>query len=181
MSCDSAIGWDELVAYWALDLSETDVARIDVHLMGCAECTATSARVAAVVGAMRAAIPPVVTRAFVEELKSRGLAVRENVFSPDERKAVVFAAELDLLIHRLTGLDLSNTRRVELVVRSESSGEVLLVHPNAPFDAHEGVLIACQRHFASQPADTVFEVRAVQASGAEQRATYPIPHFFQTA
>jgi hypothetical protein len=181
MSCSNPIEWEALVAYWAHDLSEAEVERVDAHLIGCAVCTQTSARVAAVVGAMRAAIPPVVTRALIEKLVGQGVSVRENVFLPHERKTVVFGPGVDLLIHRLSGLDLSNTRRVEVVVRSESTGAILLEHPNAPFDAREGVLIACQRHFEAFAADTVFELCAVEASGAEQRATYAIPHVFQRA
>jgi hypothetical protein len=53
---------------------------------------------------------------------------------------------------------------------------VLAESPKAPFDRHEGVLIACQQHFRHLPPDVVFEVRAIEPSGAQRTAVYIIPH-----
>jgi hypothetical protein len=179
MSCSSPVTWEDLVAYWARDLAAADVDRIDEHLMGCGLCLAESARVFAVVEAVRVFVPPVVTRATLETLRERGLRIEENMFAPGERRPVVFGRGIDLLIHRLSGLDLSDVRRVRVTVRVESTGDVLHEEPDAPFDAHEGVLIACQRHYATLPPDTVFEVRALEPSGAERTAVYTIPHVFE--
>jgi hypothetical protein len=179
MSCSNAVSWEDLVAYWAGDLAPADVDRIDEHLMGCSVCSAESARVSAVAGAVRVLIPPVVTRATVANLRAQGLRIEENAFAPGQRKSVVFPSRIDLLIHRLVGLDLSNVERVHVTVRIESTGDVLIESPNAPFDAHDGILIACQRHFAALPPDIVFDVRAIEASGAERTAVYSIPHVFQ--
>lgn len=179
MSCSSPISWEDLVAYWAGDLAPSDVARIDEHVMGCESCSAESARVGALAVAIRQLIPPVVSRARLEGLRARGLRIKENEFAPNHRKPVMFPGGIDLLIHRLAGFDLSNAQRVRVVVRAESSGEVLFEDPNAPFDPHEGILIACQEHFRALPPDTVFEVHAIEASGAERTATYVIPHVFE--
>jgi anti-sigma factor RsiW len=179
MSCPSPISWEDLVAYWAGDLAPADVDRIDEHLMGCGPCSAESMRVSTLARALHALIPVVVTRAMLETLRAQGLRVEENTFAPGQRQPAVFASEIDLLIHRLAGLDLSATRRVRVTVRVESTGEVLAEVPDAPFDVHEGVLIACQRHYRTKPPDTVFEVRAIEPSGAEQTAVYTIPHVFQ--
>jgi hypothetical protein len=179
MSCSSPISWEDLVAYWAGDLAPAEANRLDEHLMSCGACSAESARVSAIVEALRTVIPPVVTRAALGNLRARGLRIAENTFTPGERKSAVFPPGIDLLIHRLAGLDLANAQRVRVTVRVESTGEVLIEVPNAPFDVHEDILIACQRHFATMPPDTVFEVRAIEASGAERTAVYTIPHVFQ--
>jgi hypothetical protein len=135
--------------------------------------------VSAVVEALRAFIPPIVSRTKLETLRARGLRIEENTFLPGQRQSVVFAPEIDLLIHRLTGFDLSNAERVRVAVLVESTGDLLFEDPNAPFDPNEGVLVACQRHFAALPPDTVFEVRAIEVSGAERKAVYTIPHVFE--
>jgi hypothetical protein len=156
-----------------------DVVRIDEHLIGCETCTAESEHVSAIVKALRAFVPPIVSRAKLESLRARGLRLEENTFAPGQRQSVVFGAGIDLLILCLAGLDLSSAQRVQVTVRVESTGELLFEDPNAPFDRYEGVLIACQRHFAALPPDTVFEVRALDESGTEHTAVYTIPHVFE--
>jgi hypothetical protein len=103
--------------------------------------------------------------------------LEENSFTPGVRKPVVFAPGVDLLIHRLTGLDLSHAEQVRVTIRDESTGDVLFEHPSAPFDPKEGVFIACQQHYAASP-DTVFEVCARDAAGAEHTGIYTILHVF---
>lgn len=178
MSCATRVSHDELVRYWAGDLTPSELERIDEHLMGCEPCSAESARLSAVVEALRALIPPSITRAKLERLRAQGLRITENTFAPGAREQLVFSSETDLLIHRLTGLDLTRVERVSLTVRAESTGQVMMEEPNAAFDVEEGVLIACQRHYAVLPPDTVFELRAREASGAERTATYTILHVF---
>lgn len=179
MSCRTPLSSEELVAYWANDLAPGDVDRVDEHLMGCESCSAESGRIAAVAEAVRVFVPPVVTRAMLTRFRGEGMRIDENTFAPGMRQSVVFRAGTDLLVHRLVGLDLSSAERVRVTVSVESTGEVMMEVPDAPFDASEGVLIACQRHFASLPPDVVMEVRAVEASGAEHRAVYTIPHVFE--
>lgn len=178
MSCAAPLSFDTLVAYWAGDLPPLEADPIDEHLIGCATCTAAATRLASVVQALRELIPPVVDRATVERLRAAGTRIQENSFFPDQRQSVVFPAGLDILLHRLVGIDLADAERVDVTVRSESTGQILAEVPRAPFDATEGVLIACQVHFRDMAADTVFEVRAITHSGAERVAIYTIPHTF---
>jgi anti-sigma factor RsiW len=178
MTCLTPIAWEDLVLYWAGDLAPEKTERLDEHLMGCAACSAQSARVAAVVQGVRELIPPVVTRASLARLRARGTRIEENTFFPG-RQSVVFHSGVDLLVHRLAGADLSGAARVRVAVRVESTGALLVEDPNAPFDAKDGVLIACQRHFADLPPDVLFEVTAIDASGTERTARYAIPHVFE--
>ncbi len=160
-----------------------DAARLDAideHLMGCAECSARSSRLSAVTEALRLMIPPVIDHVHLETLRARGYCIVDNPIAPDERRNVTFAAQTDLLIHRLQGLDLSATERVGVTITVEETGAVLLAVPSVPFDRDSGeVLVACQRHFAAFPPNIVAEVRAHGAAGAVVVARYPIPHVFE--
>ena len=60
--------------------------KVDEHLFGCAACTATSARVAAVTEAVREALPPVVSRARVDKLRASGLRL-----TPQQRQQQLVA------------------------------------------------------------------------------------------
>ncbi|HTA88690.1 MAG TPA: hypothetical protein VK745_03920 [Polyangiaceae bacterium] len=164
--------------YWANDLALAQAEGIEEHLMGCESCSAESARVSAVAEGVRGLIPPVVSRAALGQLRARGVRIAENTFAPGHQP-VVFPRGVDLLVHRLAGFDLSKAERVRVAVRIESTGALLVEDPNAPFDAQDGVLIACQKHFAELPPDVLFEVTAIEATGAERTARYSIPHAFE--
>jgi len=178
--CAAPIGWEALVAYWSNDLDAGEIDRIDEHLMGCDPCSAESARVAAVAGAVRAVLPPFVDHARLEGLRARGLRIRENPIQPDERRVVTFSADIDLLIHKLRGLDLTEATNVGIAMTVEETGELMLAEPSVPFDRDSGeVLIACQVHFAAYPPNVVAEVRTTDATGATRTTRYPIPHIYE--
>ena len=177
--CESAISFETLVAYWASDLPPSDSESVEVHLMGCASCTATSASVAAIVQAIGAQIPPVVSRDDVTKLRARGLRVVDNIVRLGERKDAIFPPHTDILIHRLGGLDLSRVTRVGVTVKVGETAEVIFQTDDAPFDREAGeVLIACQRHFSVYPPNIVFEIRSHDASHGETLAVYEVPHVF---
>ena len=180
-ACARPIAFETIVAYWASDLSIQEAEAFEAHAMACAECTAASERVAAVTEAFRNLIPPLIDARELETLRASGLQIEENRMVPGERKEVRFRAGLDMLIHRLGGLDLSRAERVRVVVRVESTREVLLENPRAPFDRASGeVLVACQAHFAAFPPDVLIEVEAIEPDGSSSRASYPIPHHFES-
>jgi len=147
MTCSNPIAWATLVDYWAGELDDDATAALEEHLFGCADCTAASARVAAVTEAVRAALPLVVSRRHVEQLRAHGTRVRENAFVPGDRREVEFSSETDLLIHRLAGLDLTGAERVGLRVTAESTGALISEVDPVAFDPSGGeLLVACQRH-----------------------------------
>jgi hypothetical protein len=179
-TCSSALSWDELVAYWAGDLGDDATAAADEHLMGCASCSAQSARVAQVTETLRAAIPPLLTRAALDHLAAKGLRIREMPFVPGERKEGRFPRDCDLLIFRLGGLDLTAATRVAFRLRTEGLPDAIVETEDAPFDRHTGeVLLACQRHYAGLPPNAVAEVHVRDAAGREQSAEYTIEHVFE--
>ncbi len=172
---------EELVGYWADDLTPTEVDRLDEHLMGCPTCSMASTRIWSITEALRSLIPPFVDHAALDALRARGHRIRENPIQPDIRRQVVFDRVTDLLIHKLEGLELRDATSVGVVVSVEESGDVLLEEPNVPFDPASGeVLVACQPHFARLPPNIVVEVRIRNASGPDTLSRYPIPHIFES-
>jgi hypothetical protein len=102
--------------------------------------------------------------------------------APGTRREAIFQPGVDILIHRLYGLDLARAERVQLSVRVESTGDVLFEEHFAPFDRERGeVLVACQRHFSSLPPDIAFDVRAHDPSGRVSLTTFTVPHRFSPA
>jgi anti-sigma factor RsiW len=179
MTCQDPVSWATLVDYWAGEQDELATVALEEHLFGCADCTATSARVAAVTEALRAAIPPVISRRRVDQLRARGTRVLENDFAPGERREVQFSPDADLLVHRLGGLDLTGAQRVGFQITAESTGALIATVEEAPFDPAEGaVLVACQRHYAAMPHDTVMAVSIHRPGAAARIATYTILHRF---
>ena len=181
-TCSTPIAWETLVAYWAADLPGTELDALEEHLLGCASCTAASARVAAVTEGIRKLIPPVLDRARLDRLRARGLRIVENPVAPGERKECVFPVGVDILLHRLGGLTLRDTKVLGLKVLVESTRDVMFEFPDVPFDARSGeVLVACQRHFETLPHDVMFEVSTRDALGREERIHYSVPHRYETA
>jgi hypothetical protein len=179
MRCKAPITWEALVDYWAGDMPASETDRVDEHLFGCDACSAESARFARLAQALRSAIPAVISAEQMRDLHARGLVVEENVVPAGARREVVFKANVDIMVHRLGGLDLSQVERVHVTVRSESSGGVMHEEHFAPFDRERGeVLIACQRHFEAMPRDVMFDVHAHHASGASSLTQYFVPHVF---
>ncbi len=177
--CAAPLSWEQLVNYWAGELDSAVEAAVEEHLIGCAACTATSASVAAMTEALRAELAPLLTADAVERLRIKGLRIAENPMLPAERKQVPFPADVDLLIHRLGGLDLSRATRVSFSLRIEESDQLVVEIDDAPFDRDAGaVLLACQHHFDVLPPNTVARVRARDDRGIVTVAEYTILHLF---
>jgi hypothetical protein len=179
--CPAPLPWDTLVDYWAGDLPRADSDRVDDHLFGCPTCADAALRVGAMAETLRDLLPPAVSRARLNALRAAGVRLQENVFWPGERRPVVFEDDAELLIHRLAGLDLAGADHVSLRVVVESTGDCLVALDAVPFERDEGaVLIACQRHFASLPPDTRFElaVHAPSPAASQTDVAYTILHQF---
>lgn len=176
------LAWAELVNYWAGDVSGEVGAGYEEHLFGCQACSALSARVAALTETLRVLIPPALTPEQLELLRVRGLTIVDNPMQPGERREVVFPARADILLNRLCGLSLERAARVDFVMRSEQTGDVIGAIDDVPFDREQGaVLIACQKHFAVFPPDTVAEVRVHLADGGDYLTTYTVLHRFESS
>ena len=179
--CTRPLTWAELVDYWAGDVPADQVGAVDEHLMACAQCTAESMRIAAITETVRGFIPPIVTDELLAVLRRRGLTVRDNAMRPGERKEVVFPSAVDLLIHRLSGMPLDDAERVQFRLLAESTGQLLVDVHDVPFDRAAGtVLIACQKHYAAYPPDTIADIHVHDRSGRETVHRFTILHRFES-
>jgi hypothetical protein len=177
--CAAPVAFADLVAYWAGDVDAAAGEQLEEHLMGCAACTRASARVAALSERLRALVPPLLSRAKLQQLQRKGLRIVENPMRPGERREVLFPRGVDILLHRLGGLDLAQATQVRFVLRAEGSEQTLLTVEEAPFDRDAGeLLLACSLHYAAMPPDTVAEVRATDVHGDETLTAYTILHRF---
>jgi len=177
--CQAPIPWDVLVEYWARETFLEELDALELHLLSCEACSASSARIAAITETFAGMVPPVIDAAKLANLRNRGLRILENPVRRDERREVFFPRDVDILLHRLRGLDLRDTRAVQIRVLREGTGNTLLDIGDVPFDRDQGeILVACQRHFSEFPHDVIFEVLAEQRSGAVERVHYPVPHRF---
>jgi hypothetical protein len=177
---DQHLDWASLVDYWAGDLAPDVELAHDEHLFGCEACSRLSASVAVLTETLRDLIPPLITPERLAKLAARGLTILENPMQPGDRREVVFPKHVDILLHRLGGLDLANATHVTFVMRVEGTNDVLSTVLEAPFDRASGtVLVACQQHFAAFPPDTVAEVHVHAADGCEHLSTYTILHRFE--
>lgn len=179
-TCTRPIDEQALVDYWAGDLSDAEVDAIDEHLMGCGACTASSARIAAISAALRENVPMIVRAGDLARLSARGLRIVENTFHPGDRREVVFPSDVDLLVHRLAGLDLTHASRVSFSMTVEGTGQVLGGAEDVPFDQDAGaVLVACQRHYAHMPPDNVATISVHAHDGSRRDYRYTLMHVWR--
>ena len=180
--CGTPLSFETLVAYWASDLPAAETDAVDLHVFGCAACAAASERIGTITEGIRASISPFISAGQVDRLRAQGLRIEENPVRPGQTAPALFRTGVDLLVHRLGGLDLARADRVRVTVSSESSGEILMESPTVPFEAGAGeVLIACQRHFGDQARVVVFQVSVLEAGVERASETYVIPHIFEPA
>jgi hypothetical protein len=178
-SCAHPIGWETFVAYFAGDLPSAIEAATEEHLMGCSGCAALGDRVASVTEAIRRTLPPVVGPEDLARLRARGARLKENPVQPGERSSAVFSRDVDVLLHRLGGLDLKNADRVALRLRPEGSDQHFLALPSVPFDATSSeVVIACSPHYAVFPPNIVAELD-IHRGDVVTSVAYTLRHRFE--
>jgi hypothetical protein len=129
--------------------------------------------------ALRAQTPLVLRARDLSRLAARGMRIVENSFSPNDRREVHFPGEVDVLVHRLTGIELQDAVRVTFSMQVEGTQAVLGEVEDAPFDREAGaILVACRRHYAVFPSDTVARVRVHGQDGSGRDYQYTLLHRF---
>jgi len=175
-ACRSPVSFADLADYWTDDLDPERSRHVEDHLFDCASCADRTARVAELVRALRAIVPPVVSRDRLARLEHDGVRVRTTEVQPGARVTVAFSPDVDLLVHRLKA-DLTHAFWVDCDVL-DANGARLLGLEQVPFDREAGeVLIACQRHYmAEYPPDVCFRVSAVDTDGTLTTREYRVFH-----
>jgi anti-sigma factor RsiW len=172
------VPFETLVALWTGDLGEPDSEQVEQHLFACDTCAAASEQLGKLVAGLRQLIPPVISHAHRDRLKSAGMRIRHTPVDAGVQAEAHFAADVDLLVHVLKG-DLGAAERVDVeLVDPQGVPRVHLAH--VPFDAKAGeVLIACQRHYQHDGAltgDPVFRVNVYEGGVRRQVGSYFVKH-----
>jgi anti-sigma factor RsiW len=131
-----------LVAYWLGELDEAREASLEEHYVGCAECSARLAEVEALAEGVKRAyasgrVGAVVTGAFVERLRARGLKLREYHVPRNGSVNCSIGPEHDVLLGYLEDVPLQGVSRVDAVVVLDH--EIRL--EDVPFDVVAGQVI----------------------------------------
>ena len=176
MSCKGPLSWETLVDWWAGDLEDARASEVEEHLLGCDACSIVASRVAATAETLRTMVPPVVRPEKLQGLARAGVRIVENPIDPGHTNDFHFPKNADLAVHVLRGLTFDAGARVEVTLRSISTGALLGHFEDAPFDASRGAIyLACQRDYAELDHDLVAEVRV---AADRPPARYTILHHF---
>lgn len=167
----------ELLDYLNGELPEANEQELESHLFRCALCSSRAERLAGLATSLAAAVPPILSPSRFAVLEREGRVEAINTMGPGQTAEVCYPQSGHLLVHRLSGVDLSRARRIDLDV-SAPGGEALWHAEDVPFDAERGeILVPCQRHFADLfPRDIVFSVEIISADQHEEVARYTVRH-----
>jgi hypothetical protein len=128
-----------LLAYWLGELDEAEESRVEEHYLGCAECSAQLAVVEGLASGVRRAfsagrVGAVITPAFAERMRSRGLRIREYVV-PRNGSVNCTVLPIDQVLLSRLQVPLEGVDRLDVVV-AIGGNEVRL--EDVPFDAATG-------------------------------------------
>ena len=168
-----------LVAYWLGELDETREAEVETHYLGCGQCAAQLAEVEALSEGVRRAfvgghVPTAVTAAFVEQMRSRGVQLREYHVPRNGSVSCSVAPEDQMLLSYLQA-PLEGVGRVDAIV----SGDAEMRLEDVPFDAASGLVILSPSiaQVRTMPAyRRVVRLVAVDAGGERLVGEYTFNH-----
>lgn len=125
-ACAQPIEFETLLAYWLGELPAAAEAQVEEHYFGCAHCARRLERLAAMGGAIRAAVREgkvwgFVTPSFVEHMKREGLRVREYRTGLGERVDCTLRADEDAVVGRMR-VPLAGVKRLDILRTIEIEG-----------------------------------------------------------
>lgn len=180
--CPAPLGFDEVVDYWAGDLTRTEEDRIEEHAFGCADCArelaaaeALAAGIAAVVREGR--LNTVVTDAILNRLAADGVRIRTfTLDGPGIVPCAVWAGD-DLIVSRLRA-DFAGVDAVTIVTRQASGEEISRLADIEIRPGQQEILNAFSAaHLRGLPATRVHvSVTTPIAGGIRTIAEYTLEH-----
>jgi hypothetical protein len=175
-----------LLAYWFGELDDAREAAIEEHYLGCAVCTEQLEEVEALGAGVRRVfaggrLVAVVTPAFVDRLRHRGLRLREYRVPCNGSVNCSVEPDDDVLLSRLQ-VPLEGVERIDVLVApaqagAQSPADLRLV--DVPFDAASGEVVVAPSiaHVRTLPAHRqVMRLVAVGADGDRLLGEYTFNH-----
>jgi hypothetical protein len=139
---------ETLAAYWLGDLPEEDALALEEHLFVCEECTARSARMAALPRALAFAVPPVVSSAEAARLERLDARVQRARVAAGGRAVADFSNGVEAQLVVLEA-DLRGATSVDVTLHTPD-GTALWKREAVPFDAEAGTItIACRDYYVA--------------------------------
>lgn len=182
MTCHEPIDVETLVAWWLGELPAERAAALEEHLFGCAHCTARMEGLVALAAGVRAVVETgrvtlVVSRPFVEALRSAGMRLREYRVGPGGSVRCTIAGDDDAVISRLQA-PLRGVKRLDLVRMRDGMPSAARV-ADVPFDPATGevLVVPSAAWLKTMPAFTMrMQLIAVGEAGEEQIGEYTFDH-----
>jgi anti-sigma factor RsiW len=142
-ACTTPIEDQSLLEYWLGELDEAAEARIDEHVLGCADCSERLADIVAMADGIRSAfkhgsVHVFVTDAFVKGAAQHATHVREYRVAPNGSVNCTVAPEDELLVSRLEA-PLAGVARIDVI--SYLNDAQTDVFRDIPFDAASGAIV----------------------------------------
>lgn len=160
MKCLQPIDAAVLADSWIAGLPESEEENIELHLLGCEECSTRLAEVMALADGVRrlaqeGTLRMVVSESFVQAAAVKGLRVREYASPAGGRVQCTVTAEDDMLIARLSA-ELCGSKRVDLSLCDELGREQMRM-VDVPFraEANQVVYQESIAHAKASPTSTV--------------------------
>jgi hypothetical protein len=174
MACGNPIDFDSLVACWFGELSDEHEARIEEHLLGCADCSARCEELAAIAAGVRAVVRQgkagmVISEPFLQAMKQAGMRLREYPVEPGGSVNCTIGADDDGVVSRLRA-PLAGARQLDVVQELGEGGPEVRA-ADVPFDEQTGevILIPPAAWLRSMPAFTM-RMRLVSVGEAGEAA-----------
>jgi anti-sigma factor RsiW len=144
--CGEPLSLSTLLAYWLGELDSEAERQVEQHFFGCAHCGGNLAEIVALGGAIRTVfqtglLTTIISAAFLERMKQRGMQVREYPVSPGGRTYCTITAADDAVIARMKA-PLANVARLD-VLQIDEAGNTHARHIDVPFDARAGEVLVC--------------------------------------
>jgi len=175
--CPHPLGLERVTAYLLGELDDADQHDLEQHLLGCASCTSAAEGVQALTASLAALLPPVISAGDLQRLRGKGMRILETEIRPGDDAEALFAADLDLMVHRLvTGP--GDDERIDVEILGEAPDPLLRLEA-VPRDPSTGaVYIACQRHYRDLgfPDHVRFRLVAVRGESRRILGEYGVRH-----
>jgi len=181
-ACATPLPLGTLLAYWFGELDADAERQTEEHFFACARCSDNLAALAALSDGIRSVfergmISAILSPAFVERMKSRGMRLREYPVSPGGKVDCTITAQDDAVIARLKA-PLAGLTRVD-VLRLDRQGNVHLRYTNVPFDPAAGEVLVCPSASVLKAAPAFLDTMrllAVDADGERVLGEYIFDH-----
>ncbi len=126
--CPAPIAFDDIVDYWAGDLTRADEDRIEEHVFSCAGCARELAAAEALARGIAAVaregrLHAVVTDAILNRLAADGVRIRMFTLEGEAIIPCAVWADDDLVVSRIRG-DFTEVDSVTIVTRQASGEEI---------------------------------------------------------